>query len=175
MSWFLLFSFLIRFLQSFSVISRKRRCLSAVDVVESSIDGVAFAEEGVIEANRKWVRGRDSVGLADITDGPAVEQQRKVTWLKRREETGYNFEIISHSGYLFLNWVCQLIESGSISTAQAPQCYNNCFTSLLVYFWCFNQHPWNGWVTIIHYYIHPLFKSLKLPVYVLPIRAFKPP
>lgn len=75
-----------------------------MDVVESSIDGVAFAEEGVIEANRKWVRGRDSVGLADITDGPAVEQQRKVTWLKRQEETGYNFEIISHSGYLFLNW-----------------------------------------------------------------------
>lgn len=47
---------------------QKNRGLSAVNVVESSIWWVAWTEDGVIEVNRKWVRGRGSAGLADITE-----------------------------------------------------------------------------------------------------------
>lgn len=54
-----------------------------MNVVESSIWWAALTEDGAIASNRKWVRGRDSVGLDDVAERVTLSQthsSKKEKW-----------------------------------------------------------------------------------------------
>lgn len=103
LSLFLLFP-PINSTRSWSVISsKKRRCLSAADLVESSFRRPELTEDGVIEAKRKWVTKRlcrigRYYGESDPLDLDSHQTQSKVkltkTWANRQAKHP-GFRIIS--------------------------------------------------------------------------------